>query len=56
MCEQEEAQQQGAVVALARLTNNLPLERLLPTRYVNLWEKSVEHEKERERRKARDGR
>lgn len=46
--------QQGAVMALARLTSNLPLERLLPSRYLPLWEKQLAFEKDRAARKERD--
>ena len=38
----EEAQQAGAVVALARVSTTLPLERLLPSQFIPTWTRALE--------------
>jgi hypothetical protein len=38
----EEAQQAGAVVALARVSTTLPLERLLPSQFISTWTRALE--------------
>lgn len=50
----EEAQQAGAVVALARVSTTLPLERLLPSEFIPTWTRSLEAEKKRAQRKERE--